>query len=308
MLIYNNITNDNTTYIYSSSPLANGSFIIANGSSSVTNSVTLSELNNALYLNGSIISNGIIPAENITYNLGSPASNWLDAYIENLFSSSITSKLLTLQPLTDSTVFELLNASGSVIYNADSSTSNIVQSLNIIPFNDLVYNLGASTNHWLNLYVENIYSPLGNYIYAPSNLTSGKHIIATGTNTIGNSSLISESSTALSITGSTLTVNNSSNTFLPTADGSVLNIYNKGGLTNIFSVNTTNGSINIKTPNNNSTALTVQNSLGNNILSVDTSSPAVYINNDQNAYLLKVDNSAILDVIVFNPFPDSNMI
>lgn len=160
-------TSDNVTF---NDITINGNTIIGSNSSDVVS------------VNGRI-NTALVPAANVTYDLGTSAMRWKDLYLSgstlvlgNVTISDATGTLST----NSAAISENLTVSGNAVLGSNSSdivSINGVVNTAITPSANVTYDLGTNTSRWREIHAANVHSVDG---YFDGNLQVSGNLVVLG--------------------------------------------------------------------------------------------------------------------------------
>ena len=170
------------------------------------------------------VNTSIVPAANITYDLGSSTLRWKDLY---LAGSTITLGGSTLSDtggaltLSNTTINDVLTVSGNTTLGDTSSDKVVVNaqlSSDIIPSANITYSLGNNTLRFLEVHAQNTHSE---YLYIDKDVTVSGNLTVSG-------SLVTINVATLSVTDSLIQLA-SNNTTSDSLDIGFFGNYQVGG-------------------------------------------------------------------------------
>jgi len=189
------------------------------------------------------------------------------------------------------TTLGYLDATSSIQTQLNGKQSTISLNNNIVPITNgsgalASSSVSATTLGYLDA-TSSVQTQLNSKMALLSGLTSGDYIKATGTGTIGNATVLSESGSNLSVAGSL--------NLTPAADGSIFNVNNHSG-TEVFQINSSTGFVSslmnllvdghYGTPS--TTAFEVTNNSNQSVFTVDNSTPQINIGTNAVPYINNV--------------------
>lgn len=134
------------------------------------------------------VNTSIVPAANVTYDLGSTALRWKDLYLSGssiiLGDATISSTSGTLS--TGNTSTSDLSVTGNTTLGSDGSDVvlfNAVVGSNIMPSANATYSFGNNTSRWFELHAANVHSEYG---YFDKDVSISGNLSITGTLTTVN--------------------------------------------------------------------------------------------------------------------------